>query len=255
MIAIEQKRETFKGLHQTGCFLLANASNAGEAKALQGMGCKALATTSAGLAAALAADDLSVSLETTLANIREICAATDLPVNADFEAGFATEPKDVASNVLLAAEAGVAGLSIEDRDGSELFDIDLGTKRITAARQALDTVDPKIILVGRSEGYLIGNPDVEATIERLVAYSDAGADVLYAPGLSNPEEIRAVVAAVAPKPLNVLLVSPEMNAQELSDLGVGRISVGGFLTTAAWRGFKSAAETLLKDGRLPPESF
>ena len=255
MSTIDQKRQTFKNLHQETPLLLANASNAGEAKALETMGYKAVATTSAGFAAAMGADDLSLSLDATLANIRDICAATDLPVNADFEAGFATDPQGVAKNVRLAAEAGVSGLSIEDREGAELFDIDLGSKRIQAARKALDTVDPNIILVGRTEGYLIGNPDINATIERLQAYADAGADVLYAPGLSNPEEIKAAVDAVAPKPLNVLLVSPSMTVQDLGALGVGRISVGGFFTTAAWHGFTQAAKTLLDAGHLPEESF
>lgn len=180
---------------------------------------------------------MTATVDDTLANLRTLVAATDLPVNADFEAGFADDAAGVAANVRRAAEAGVAGLSIEDRKGDALYDLATAVDRLKAARAALDAIDPNIVLVGRTEGFLIGNSDIGATAERLKAYSDAGADVRYAPGVSKPEDIQAFVAAVSPEPVNVILVSPQMNAADLEKLGVRRVSVGGFLATAAWAAF------------------
>jgi 2-methylisocitrate lyase-like PEP mutase family enzyme len=251
---ISSARAAFRKLHDS-FFMLPNAVNVGEARMLADLGFKAVASTSHGLSLSLGKSDLSATLEETVANLRTLVRATDLPVNADFEAGFANNPTGVAANVNRAAEAGVAGLSIEDRNGNTLLDVPSAVERLRAARAALDSVDPNFVLVGRSEGYLIGDPDLAATIDRLKAYADAGADVLYAPGVSKPEEIKAIVAAVAPKPVNVILVSPRMRASDLKDLGVRRVSVGGFLETASWAGFEAAARSLSETGTLPAASF
>ncbi|WP_062270856.1 isocitrate lyase/PEP mutase family protein [Endozoicomonas arenosclerae] len=254
-VSLQEKRNQFRKLHASGSFILPNAWDAGGARILQGMGFKALATTSAGYAASIGCDDLSLSMEATLENLRTLSDSTDLPVNADFESGFAVSPEELAENVTLAVQTGISGLSIEDRDGDHLFDIQLSSDRIKAARAAIDKIDPNIVLVGRSEGFLVGQSDIDDTIERLVAYANAGADVLYAPGVSQETHIRAIVEAVKPKPVNVLLISPEMSAINLKEIGVGRISVGGFLATAAWHGFTTAAQQLLNEGTLTAGSF
>lgn len=251
MATAAERRAAFRKLHDS-FFVMPNAVTAGEAKRLAGLGFKAIASTSSGLSLALGKNDLTATVEETLANLRDLVAATDLPVNADFEAGFAGDAAGVAANVARAAEAGVAGLSIEDRMDGRLFDIPVATERIKAARAALNAIDPSIVLVGRSEGFLIGNIDISATVERLKAYADAGADVLYAPKVSKPEDIRAIVEAVAPKPVNVLLVGGGMNAAGLEQLGVRRMSVGGSLAAAAWAGFDAAARSLADNGSLPP---
>jgi 2-methylisocitrate lyase-like PEP mutase family enzyme len=199
--------------------------------------------------------DLSLNRDETLQNIRSLSAATDLPVNADFEAGFAEDAAGVGASVALAAEAGVCGISIEDRKGGALYEVKDAVARIKAARAALDKVDPNIVLVGRSEGYFIGNSDVRATIERLKAYADAGADVLYPPGVSTPADIEAVVKAVAPKPINILIIRPDMSAKKLEGLGVRRMSIGGFLAAAASIAFEKAADGLKRNGTLPKEVF
>jgi 2-methylisocitrate lyase-like PEP mutase family enzyme len=247
-------RASFRKLHDE-FFTLPNAVNVGEARKLADLGFKAIASTSHGLSLVLGKSDLSATLDETLTNLRTLVDATDLPVNADFEAGFASNPTGVGANVKRAAEAGVAGLSIEDRAESALFDLPTAVERLRAARAALDAVDPNLVLVGRSEGYLIGVPDLAATIDRLKAYAEAGADVLYAPGVSKPEEIKAIVAAVAPKPVNVILVSPQMRVGDLKELGVRRVSVGGFLETASWTAFEAAARSLKEAGALPAASF
>ncbi|MFD2249566.1 2-methylisocitrate lyase-like PEP mutase family enzyme [Pseudochelatococcus lubricantis] len=254
MSDIASKRAAFKKLHDS-FFVIPNAANAGEAKHLAELGFKAVASTSHGLALTLGKGDLTATLDDTLANLRALVTATDLPVNADFEAGFADDATGVAANAAQAAEAGVAGLSIEDRKGNELYDLPIAIERIKAARAALDAIDPNIVLVGRTEGFLLGNTDVSASIERLKAYAKAGADVLYAPGASKPEDIKAIVDAVAPKPVNVILVSPDMKTADLEKLGVRRVSVGGFLETAAWAGFDAAAKSLAEAGSLPAVSF
>jgi 2-methylisocitrate lyase-like PEP mutase family enzyme len=254
MTKITSARAAFRKLHDN-FFMLPNAVSIGEARKLADLGFKAIASTSHGLSLSLGKSDLSATLDETIANLRTLVQATDLPVNADFEAGFAGDPTGVAANVKRAAEAGIAGLSIEDRDGSALRDVPSAVDRLRAARAALDSVDPNLVLVGRSEGYLIGAPDLAVTIDRLKAYADAGADVLYAPGVSKPEEIKAIVAAVAPKPVSVILVSPQMRASDLKDLGVRRVSVGGFLETASWAAFEAAARSLSDTGALPAVSF
>jgi 2-methylisocitrate lyase-like PEP mutase family enzyme len=240
---------------QSELFVIPNAWNVGEVRQLEKLDFTVIATTSAGLAPSMRRDDLSLSRDETLQNIRTLCEATDLPVNADFEAGFADGAEGVAANVELAAQAGVSGLSIEDRKGGVLYDFPSAVARIEAARAALDKVDPNIVLVGRSEGYLVGNSDVHATIERLKAYGAAGADVLYAPGVSTPGDIKAVVDAVAPKPVNVLVIRPDMSAGELKALGVRRMSIGGFLAIDAAPAFGKVAEGLKRNGTLPREVF
>jgi 2-methylisocitrate lyase-like PEP mutase family enzyme len=251
---LKSARQRFKSMHGE-FFVIPNAWNVGEIRQLEKLGFRAIATTSAGLSASVGRDDLSLTRDDTLQNIQSLCAATDLPVNADFEAGFAADAAGVGANVTLAAEAGICGLSIEDRKGGALYDVKDAVARIKAARAALDKVDPNIVLVGRSEGYLVGNSDVRATIDRLKAYADAGADVLYPPGVSTPADIEAVVKAVAPKPVNILIIRPDMSAKELEGLGVRRMSIGGFLAAAASIAFEKAADGLKRNGTLPKEVF
>jgi 2-methylisocitrate lyase-like PEP mutase family enzyme len=183
--------------------------------------------------------------------LRFLCTATDLPINADFEAAFADEPEGVAANATLAVDTGVAGLSIEDRTGRSLYELGLAVDRIKAAREAVTNSGHDVILVARSEGFLIGCTDLGATIERLVAYADAGADCLYAPGIRDLSAISEVVSAVAPKPVNVLLLGPEMHVAGLADAGVRRVSTGGGLAAAAWAGFDNALRLLTEKGTLP----
>lgn len=248
------RRAAFRNLHD-GFFTIPNAATAGEAKELANLGFEAIASTSHGLALLLGKDDLSATLDETLNNLRDLVAATDLPVNADFEAGFADDAEGVAANVTRAVETGIAGLSIEDRAGDTLYPLEEAAARIRAAREAIDTIDPDVMLIGRSEGFLLGSTDLAATIERLQAYAEAGADVLYAPAVTKPDDIAAIVAAVAPKPVNVLLVSPEMNAGNLQKLGVRRVSTGGFLAMPARAAFMSAATELQQSGSLPAACF
>lgn len=249
------KRAAFRALHAQGCFVLPNPWDLGSLRRLEKLGFQAVGSTSAGLAWSLGRDDLSLDRDDVLAHLRVLCAATDLPVNADFEAGFADAPDDVAANVGLAVETGVAGLSIEDRTGDALYDRALAVERIAAARRAIDAGDPRTMLVGRCEAFLIGQKSLGAVIDRLVAYADAGADCLYAPGICEADDIRAIVQAVAPKPVNVLLTSSAMRAADLAELGVRRVSTGSRLAFAAWAGFDAAARRLRDEGALPAQAF
>jgi 2-methylisocitrate lyase-like PEP mutase family enzyme len=253
-IDLKSKRAAFRALHDQGCFVLPNPWDIGGVRRLERLGFMALASTSAGLAWALGRNDGEVSRDEVLNHLRVLCGSTDLPLNADFEAGFADEPEEVAANVRLALDTGVAGLSIEDRTGQELYELPLAIERIKASREAIEQAGADVLLVGRSEGFLIGRTAVDATIERLAAYADAGADCLYAPGLQDPAQIEAVVAAVAPKPVNVLLLGPAMRVEDLAARGVLRVSVGGFLARAAWAGFDEAARRLRDQGALPAQS-
>lgn len=248
----EARCTVFRALHDSGCFVLPNPWDVGSAQRLQRHGFKALASTSAGMAWSLGRQDYAVALNDALAHLTMLCAATDLPMNADFENGFAHAPEDVAANVARGAVTGVAGLSIEDRNGSALYDLPLAVERIRAARASLDRVAPGVLLVGRTEGFLLGNTDLDATIARLVAYGEAGAECLYAPGVKDVDQIRRIVAAVAPKPVNVLLMGPEMRVVELERAGVRRVSTGGALAAAAWAGFEEAVTMLLTEGHMPP---
>jgi methylisocitrate lyase len=241
----------FRLLHESGCFIVPNPWDLGSARLLAQLGFRALATTSAGFAWSLGRPDSHVSLEATLAHLRSISQGVEIPVNADFEGGFATAPEAVRANVAAATSTGIAGLSIEDATGdvsSPLFDFSLAVERIQAARRAIDDSGTGILLTGRSEGFRVGRPDLNETIRRLAAFAEAGADCLYAPALRTMADIRAVVAAVAPKPVNVLVGSDFTTVAELAEAGVRRISVGGALARAAWAGFMQAAKEIAQHG-------
>jgi 2-methylisocitrate lyase-like PEP mutase family enzyme len=241
----------FRQLHQSGCFVIPNPWDIGGARTLERLGFPALATTSSGFAWSLGRRDNRVSLEQALGHFRAIAASVTVPVNGDFEGGFAVVPEEVRSNVLKAAATGVAGLSIEDSTGDPLrplFDFELAVERVRAAREAVERSNTGVVLTGRSEGFIVGRPDLKETIRRLIAYAEAGADCLYAPGIRAREEIAAVVESVAPKPVNVLVGSDFTTVPELAALGVRRISVGGALARAAWTGFLKAAEEIANQG-------
>ena len=249
---IADKRKTFQKMHDAGCFVIPNPWDVGGAVYLQHVGFKALATTSSGLAWSLGRSDNRLPLETVLAHLAQVVDATNVPVNADFESGFAFDSAGVGESVRLAVETGVAGLSIEDSTGDAahpLFDIDTAVARMRAARVAIDKAGGDTLLVGRAECFLVGRPDIDETIARLKAYAQAGADCLYAPGIRTREHITAVVAAVAPKPVNLLLGWPsEMTVADVAALGVRRISIGGALARSAWGGFTRAATLLAEQG-------
>jgi methylisocitrate lyase len=246
-----ERVEAFHRLHADGCFVMPNPWDVGSAVALEQMGFKALATTSAGHAWTLARPDNGLQLHETLEHLRQVSAAVEVPVNADFEGGFADDPEEVAANVRLAAATGIAGLSIEDSTGDAdepLYAFDLAVERVRAARRAIDMSGTGILLTGRSEGFVVGRPDLEETIRRLEAYAEAGADCLYAPRIETTEQVSAVVTAVAPKPVNLLANAPFITVVEAASLGVRRISVGGTLARTAWAGFLAAAEEIAVDG-------
>jgi 2-methylisocitrate lyase-like PEP mutase family enzyme len=251
MTPVSPRAQRFRQLHESGCFVMPNPWDPGSARLLAQLGFPALATTSSGFAWSRGRSDNHVSLEETLVQLRSIADAVDVPINADFEGGFATMPADVAANVRRAAATGVSGLSIEDSTGdpaNPLFDLALAVERIQAARRALDESGTGIVLTGRSEGFIVGRPDLAETIRRLVAYAEAGADCLYAPGIRTGVEIAAVVRAVAPKPVNVLVGGDFTTVAELADAGVRRISVGGALARAAWAAFLHAAREIAEQG-------
>ncbi|MGV8909222.1 MAG: isocitrate lyase/PEP mutase family protein [Propionicimonas sp.] len=251
MTASADRVADFRRLHESGCFVMPNPWDAGSARALAAMGFSALATTSSGFAWSTGRPDNSVGLDPTLAHLRLMSAAVDLPVNADFQNGFAADPTAVAANVGLAARTGVAGLSIEDYSGDPavpLFDLHLAVERIRAARAAIDNSGTGIVLTARSEGFVWDRPDIDETIRRLCAYADAGADCLYAPFITSLDHVSAVVAAVAPKPVNLLIHTPFTTVAEAAGLGVRRISVGGMLAKTAWRGFLDAAKEIAVEG-------
>lgn len=245
------RRTIFRNLHSAGCFVLPNPWDLGGVRRLERRGFQALATTSAGFAWSMGREDNTMTRDEVLGHLRMICSATDLPVNADFEAGFSEETEGVLTNVGLAIETGVAGLSIEDRVGDELYDVEQAADRIRAARKAIDDSGEDVVLVGRCEGLLIGKTDVAATIDRMVSYAEAGAGCLYAPGLRSISDIAALVRAVTPRPVNVLLLGPEMKLSEMADAGVRRVSTGGGLAAAAWSGFDNAVRMLIDEGAIP----
>ncbi|WP_413893759.1 isocitrate lyase/PEP mutase family protein [Candidatus Skiveiella danica] len=251
---IANKRRAFAALHQSGCFVIPNPWDAGSARYLQSLGFKALATTSAGFAWSHARADNGITRDMALAHLHEMVAAVDVPINADFENGFAPDAAGVAENVRLAVATGVAGLSIEDSTGDAgrpLFTLDEAVERIRAARGAIDRAGGGAMLVGRAECFLVGRPDLAETIARLQAYANAGADCLYAPGVTTREQIVALVEAVAPKPLNLLVGSAsELTVADIAALGVRRISVGGALARSAWGGFMRSAQLLAQQGRF-----
>jgi 2-methylisocitrate lyase-like PEP mutase family enzyme len=251
MTTQSDKIEAFRTLHQEGCFVMPNPWDAGSAVVLEQMGFEALATTSAGFAWSVGRPDQKVERAEMLEHLREIANAVDVPVNADFEGGYADDPEGVAESVALAAATGIAGLSIEDstRHGDEpLYPFDLAVERIRAARRAIDESGTGIVLTGRSEGFVAGRPDLDETIRRLQAYAEAGADCLYAPFVDTAEQVSAIVAAVAPKPVNLLVHKPFITVSEAAGLGVRRISVGGSLARVAQASFAAAAQEIADDG-------
>lgn len=249
---ISPRSSTFRALHASGCFVIPNPWDIGSARWLQSLGFKALATTSSGFAWSTGRRDNHITVDEALAHMAAIAAAVDIPVSADFEAGFATQPGDVATNVTRAVErTGIAGLSIEDGTSdpsSPLFDFQLAVDRVAAAREALDRIGSGVVLTARTEGFIVGRPDLDETLRRLTAFASAGADCLYAPGIHTVAQISAVVGAVAPRPVNVLVSAPFTTVEALATLGVRRISVGGALARAAWAGFLSAAREIAQQG-------
>ena len=254
MPTVAEKRKVFRALHASGCFVIPNPWDVGSARWLQGLGFKALASTSSGFAWSQGFADNRVSRDMVLAHLRALVEATDVPINADFEGGYAHDPAGVAASVALAVETGVAGLSIEDSTGSKeepLYDLDEAVARMRAARGAIDKAGGEVMLVGRAECFLVGRPDIDEVIARLKAYANAGADCLYAPGIGKPEQISAVVKAVAPKPVNLLIGAPMgISVKDAAALGVRRISVGGALARSAWGGFIKMAKQIAEEGRF-----
>jgi 2-methylisocitrate lyase-like PEP mutase family enzyme len=256
MPTIDERRQNFRELHRSGCFAIPNPWDTASARYLEHLGFKALATTSAGYAFSRGLPDGAVGRDEMLARIKELVDATDLPVNADFEDGYASGPEGVAESVRLCVATGVAGLSIEDaidHTAGRLYDIDLAVERIQAAREAIG--DSGVVLVGRAEGFLVGREDLNQVVRRLGAYSEAGADCLYAPGVRERDQIKTIVKAVAPKPVNVLIGGPagltdsvSLTMADAAALGVRRVSVGGALARAAWGGFIRAAKQLAEQG-------
>jgi 2-methylisocitrate lyase-like PEP mutase family enzyme len=243
------KRRTFRELHASGCFVIPNPWNVGTTRYLQGLGFKALATTSSGFAHSLALADGDITRDMALAHFGEIAQAADVPVNADFENGFADDPDGVAENVKLCVETGVAGLSIEDYSGDDaepLYPFELAVARMRAAREAI--ADSGVLLTGRSEGFIHGRPDIDETVRRLKAYALAGADCLYAPGIRTREQIETVVKAVAPKAVNLLVAWPGLSFKDIAGMGVRRVSVGGTLARVAMDAFIKSARAIAEQG-------
>lgn len=254
MPTVADKRRAFKELHRSGCFVIPNPWNVGSALTLQSLGFKALASTSSGHAYSLGHPDGGLSRDLVLAHYAELAAATTIPLNADFENGYAHEPDALADNVRLCIDTGVAGLSIEDFTGDEsapLYDFDKAVARVRAARQAVDRAGGDVTLTARAEGFLHGRPDLDDAIRRLTAFAEAGADCLYVPGIKSREQIEAVVKAVAPKPVNLLMSSASgFTVDDIAGMGVRRISVGGALARVAMDAFIKAATLIANEGRF-----
>jgi 2-methylisocitrate lyase-like PEP mutase family enzyme len=252
MPTIAEKRGAFRALHERGCFVIPNPWDIGTARYLQHLGFPAIATTSSGAAWSLGVPDTAVGRDAMLAHVTAIVMASDLPVNADFESGYAASPREVGENVRMCVATGVAGISIEDSTGDRanpLYALDEAVARMRAARNAIDGADPEVMLIGRAECFLVGRTDIDETIGRLKAYAGAGADCLYAPGIRTREQIAAIVRAVAPKPVNLLVGGAfGLTVKDIADLGVRRISVGGALARAAWGGFIRAARGIAESG-------
>jgi len=250
---VADKRKTFRKLHESGCFVIPNPWNVGTARYLQGLGFKALATTSAGHAHALGFPDGAQDLDVVLAHYWELVQATDVPLNADFENAFADDPDGVAVNVTRCIASGVAGLSVEDSPKSDkpLYDFDLSVARVEAARAAIDRAGGDVVFTARAENFIRGVPDLDDVIRRLKAYAAAGADCLYAPGIKTKDQIDAVVKAVAPKPVNFLNSGDfGFTVGNLAAMGVRRISVGGSLARVAMQAFVKTATEIAKEGKF-----
>jgi len=250
-MAVNDRIATFRRLHDSGCFVMPNPWDVGSARALEQIGFKALATTSAGFTWTLGRPDRGAQLDEVLQHLRDIAAGVGVPVNADFEGGYADDPEQVGEHVRLAVETGIAGLSIEDSTGdaaSPLYEIQIAVERIRAARAAIDASGKAVLLTGRSEGFVVGRPDIGETVRRLIAYAEAGADCLYAPRIDRFAHVEAIVAAVSPKPVNLLINAPFITVAQAAELGVRRISVGGTLARTAWGGFLQAAQEIADSG-------
>jgi 2-methylisocitrate lyase-like PEP mutase family enzyme len=250
-VTTADKRATFRKLHEKGCFIIPNPFDVGSAKALQQLGFKALASTSAGFAWTIGKADNRVTVDDVCNHLSALCASVDLPVNADFEGGYAVKPEDVATNVARAVKTGVAGLSIEDSTGNKerpLFETNLAIERIKAGRKAIDADNSGVLLTARCEGFLVGVANLPVVLDRLQAYAEAGADCIYAPGIKTQEEIAAVVKQAHPKPVNLLIGASGLSLKQAGDLGVRRISVGGSLARSAWAGFMKAAKEMAEQG-------
>jgi 2-methylisocitrate lyase-like PEP mutase family enzyme len=253
MPSIAERRDAFHKLHEAGCFVMPNPWNVGTTHYFQGLGFKALATTSSGFAHAQGCADGAVPREMMLQHLRDIVEAADLPVNADFEGGYADTPEGVAESVRLGVETGVAGLSIEDSTGDPakpLYDFDLAVARVRAARAAIDKAGSKVVFTARTEGFICGRPDLDETIRRLKAFAELGADCLYPPGIRTREQITAVVKAVAPKPVNLLVSTSALTVAEIAAMGVRRISVGGTLARVAWTAVMQSARQIAETGKF-----
>jgi 2-methylisocitrate lyase-like PEP mutase family enzyme len=248
------KRQSFRRLHESGCFVIPNPWNVGSARYLQALGFPALATTSSGYAHSIGFSDGEVTRDMMLAHCREIAQAADVPVNADFEGGYADDPDEVAANVKLCVATGVAGLSIEDFTGNDadpLYDFELAVARVRVARKAIDAAGGGVVFTARTEGFIKGRPDMPETIRRLKAFLDAGADCLYAPGIKTREQIEAVVKAVAPKPVNLLMSAASgFTVKDIAEMGVRRISVGGTLARVAMQAFLKSAREIAEQGKF-----
>ncbi|NUR56683.1 MAG: isocitrate lyase/phosphoenolpyruvate mutase family protein [Acidobacteria bacterium] len=248
---VAERRRVFRRLHERGCFVIPNPWDLGSARLLVQLGFQALATTSSGFAWSTGRPDNHITLDDALAHFRVLADGVQVPINADFEKGFARDPDALARNVVRAAATGIAALSVEDSTGDEadpLFEFPLAVERIRASRRALDERTRDVMLVGRSEGFIAGRPDLRETIRRLTAFAEAGADCLFAPGLRSLADIEAVVKAVAPRPVNVLVGSGFTTVAALAEIGVRRISVGGALARSAWTGFLTAAREIAGQG-------
>jgi 2-methylisocitrate lyase-like PEP mutase family enzyme len=248
------RREAFRALHAGPCFVMPNPWDAGTARYLELQGFQALATTSSGAAWSRGLPDAAMGLDATVAHAAEIAAATALPVNVDFGNGFGADPEGVAAAVARCLDAGVAALSIEDATGDParpLFPLEEAVARLRAARRAMDGAPGRPMLVGRAECFLTGHPDPLAeSLRRIAAYAEAGADALYVPGITAPEQIAAVVRAAAPLPVNLLVARPiGLTLEEIAALGVRRVSLGGALAAVAW-GAVSRAVAELQSGRF-----
>lgn len=253
-MSIADKRQSFRRLHESGCFVIPNPWNVGSARYLQALGFKALATTSSGYAHSIGYSDGDLTRDMVLAHFREIAQTTDVPVNADFEGGYADDPAGVAENVRLCVATGVAGLSIEDFTGNDadpLYPFDVAVARVRAARKALDATGGSVVFTARTEGFIKNRPDMAETIRRLKAFVDEGADCLYPPGIKTREQIETVVKAVAPKPVNLLMSTASgFTVKDIADMGVRRISVGGALARVAMHAFLKSAREIAEQGKF-----
>jgi 2-methylisocitrate lyase-like PEP mutase family enzyme len=249
MTAPTPKREAFRQLHESGCFVIPNPWDVGSARYLASLGFKALATTSSGFAWSRGCADNGIPIDDALKHFEEVSHSVEVPVNGDFEGGFAIEPAEVGANVRRATATGICGVSIEDSTGdpaSPLFDFTLAVERVAAAHEVV--AGTGVLLTARTEGFIVGRPDLDESVRRLTAFAEAGADCLYAPGIKTPEQVTAVVRAVAPKPVNVLVGGNHTTVVALAQLGVRRISVGGALARTAWGGFMNAASEIAREG-------